>query len=187
MFKYLALVTLVLAVGMILARVIILRSKSIQAVKFGDTDKRDFLLMPFALLYFYLVLSHAVHWPTLGRMLFTSAVAGGIGVVLAVSGLTMVLMALIAFGTSFRVGIDEEHPGPLVTSGIFAVSRNPIYTGMAFVVTGIFFMVPDWILLLYVLGGYVVFHRQVRLEEASLRHIYGTAYEDYCRRVRRYL
>jgi protein-S-isoprenylcysteine O-methyltransferase Ste14 len=36
----------------------------------------------------------------------------------------------MSFGTSFRVGIDVEHPDKLVTTGIFAVSRNPIYVGL---------------------------------------------------------
>jgi hypothetical protein len=36
-------------------------------------------------------------------------------------------VTLKSFGDSFRVGIDEKKPDKLVTSGMFAISRNPIY------------------------------------------------------------
>jgi hypothetical protein len=34
--------------------------------------------------------------------------------------------SLVSFGKSFRVGIDIDYPDKLVTSGVFAITRNPI-------------------------------------------------------------
>lgn len=42
-------------------------------------------------------------------------------------GLLIFIGALVAFKNSWRVGIDTNHPGPLVTSRIFSISRNPMF------------------------------------------------------------
>lgn len=187
MFGYIAITTLAIAIIMVVSRLIIMRRKGIQAMKFGEMDKRDYLIPPFALLFFYVILSSVFNWGKIGTKLFRSEILSWIGVLLCFAGLLMVLFALISFGRNFRVGIDEDHPGELVTSGIFAISRNPIYTGFALILPGVFLLVPNWILLLYVVAGYWLFHRQIMLEEKTLRKIYGEEYINYCQKVRRYL
>lgn len=187
MFGFIAMLTITFVILMVVSRVIIIKSKGIQAMKFGETDKRDYIIIPFALLFLYLVLSSAFKWPQIGGEIFSSEMLGWIGALLCLIGLLMFFFALWSFGRSFRVGIDEEHPGELVTSGIFARSRNPIYTGFAFILVGVFLLVPNWILLLYIVAGCWLFHRQVILEENALKKMYGGQYIEYCKRVRRYL
>lgn len=182
-----ALATLVLVVAMVLARVVILHRMGVRALRFGEKDPKDFLILPFAFFFFYLVAAEAFNLPKLGQVLFTNEAILWFGRVLCVLGLLLIFFSLIAFGKSFRVGLDEEHPGPLVTSGVFGISRNPIYTGMGCILVGIFFLIPNWILLLYVVAGFWLLNRQVNLEEASLKRLYGEAYREYCRKVRRYL
>jgi protein-S-isoprenylcysteine O-methyltransferase Ste14 len=97
------------------------------------------------------------------------------------------MLSLVAFGSSFRIGIDVDHPDRLVTTGIFTFSRNPIYVAFAFVLLGQFLVTPNWILLAYLAAGIWVLHRQVLREEAFLKKQYGPEYEEYCNRVRRYL
>ena len=36
-------------------------------MKFGDIDKTDFFIPPFALFYFYVVLAAAFNWPTVNK------------------------------------------------------------------------------------------------------------------------
>ncbi|BBX11162.1 hypothetical protein MNVM_02430 [Mycobacterium novum] len=74
-----------------------------------------------------------------------------------------------------------------MTSGVFAVSRNPIYVGFALVLLGQFLVFPSWIPLIYLLAAVWLFNRQVVREEAFLRQHYGQEFADYCNRVRRYL
>ena len=102
-------------------------------------------------------------------------------------GLGLLLWSLISFGRSFRVGIDTDRPDRLVTSGLFAVSRNPIYVAFASVLLGQFLIFPNWILLLYMGAATWLFHRQVLREEEYLKKHYGDEYANYFRRVRRYL
>ena len=87
----------------------------------------------------------------------------------------------------FRVGIDVDHPDRLVTTGIFAFSRNPIYVGFAFVLLGQFLVFPSWVLSIYLVAGIWLFHRQVLREAEFLKKHYGQEYVEYSKRVRRYL
>lgn len=184
---YLAIVTFLLLIAMVITRSRQLKKHGIKAFRFGELDRRDFLIIPFALLFFYLILSSVFDLPKLGNELYRNELISWLGVGLCALGLLLFLLSLFSFGKSFRVGIDEEKPGELITTGAFAISRNPIYTAFGMVLVGVFLILPNWILLLYVLAGFWLFHRQVLLEEASLKKIYGEKYEEYCKKVRRYL
>lgn len=186
--KYLAALTLVLMLGMVLTRTAMLRRAGVRAMKFGAMDKRDFLIPPFACFYFYHVFAAAFGWPAVDtRTFFESVPVAWAGVTMCGAGLTLLLCSLVSFGRSFRVGIDADRLGRLVTTGIFALSRNPIYVGFAVILLGQFLIFPNWILLVYAGAGAWLFHRQVLLEEDFLRHHYGQEYLAYCDRVRRYL
>lgn len=179
---------LLLLVAMVLTRTLTLRVRGIQAAKFGATDKSDFLIPPFALFYIYLVFAGALHWPSVARgALFASVAAAWLGVACCAAGVVVMLCALASFGTSFRIGIDEERPDRLVTTGIFSLTRNPIYVAFAFVLAGEFLILPNWLLLLYLVAGVALFHRQVLREERFLAAHYGQAYAAYRARVHRYL
>ena len=77
--------------------------------------------------------------------------------------------------------------GELVTTGAFAISHNPIYTAFGLVLIGIFLIIPNWIVLIYVFAGIWLFNRQILLEEQSLKRIYCKKYTVYCKKVRRFL
>jgi len=186
--RYLAALTIVLFVGMVVTRLFLLKRQGIAAMKFGDTHKTDFLIPPFTLFYFYLVFADAFGLPTLStEEIFHSEISEWLGVAFCFTGLSFLLWSLISFGKSFRVGIDTSRPGKLVTDGIFAYSRNPIYVGFAFILIGQFLIFANWILLIYVLAGFWLFRRQVLREEEYLKKHYGDDYIRYCRQVRRYL
>ena len=155
---------------------------------FGRLDKTDFLISPFALFYFYTVFAAAFNLPLVStQTFFQSEVIAWVGVLLCFAGLILLLLSLVSFGKSFRVGIDVDHADKLVTTGIFTFSRNPIYVAFGFVLLGQFLVFPNWILLVYLVAGIWLFHRQVLREEAFLRNHYGQGYAEYCQRVRRYL
>ena len=119
--------------------------------------------------------------------MFENEIIGWVGVIFCFTGLFLFLYSLISFGKSFRVGIDEDEPGSLITTGAFALSRNPIYTAFGLVLIGQYLIYPNWLLLIYVIVGFWLFHRQVGMEEQSLLKIYGEEYRQYCKKVRRYL
>ncbi len=172
---------------MVLTRVLLMRRMGIGAVKFGEIDKTDFLIPPFALFYFYIVFSAAFDLPPVSKQeFFHSEIISWVGVLFCLAGLLLLLWSLVSFGESFRVGIDTEHAGRLITSGAFAFSRNPIYVAFAFILLGQFLIFSNWILLAYLIAGIWLFHRQVLREEDYLKKHYGKEYLEYCNRVRRY-
>jgi protein-S-isoprenylcysteine O-methyltransferase Ste14 len=186
--KYLGALTIVLLLGMVLTRVFILRRQGIKAMKFGEIDKTDFLIIPFAFFYFYVVFAAAFNWPTVSRQeFFHSEMVSWVGVLFCLLGLLLMLWSLISFRQSFRIGIDTDQPDRLITDGIFAFSRNPIYVAFAIILIGQFLIFPNWITFIYIVAATWLFHRQVLREEEYLRGHYGEAYAGYCDRVRRYL
>ncbi len=157
-------------------------------MRFGEIDKKDFLIPPFVFFYIYVVFAAAFAWPAVSKQeFFHSETISWFGVAACAAGLLVLLWSLVSFGRSFRVGIDVNQPDELITSGIFALSRNPIYVALAAILIGQFLIFPNWILLLYIVTAAWLFHRQVLREEGSLQAHYGQQYLAYSNRVRRYL
>jgi protein-S-isoprenylcysteine O-methyltransferase Ste14 len=186
--QYLAALLIVLLLGTVLGRALLLRRTGTRVMHFGELDKTDFLIPPVALFYFYTVFAAAFGWPLVSpQRFFRSVTIAWVGVGLCVGGVLILVLSLVSFGNSFRVGIDVDKPGRLVTTGIFAVSRNPIYVGFFLFLGGQLLVFPNWIPLCYLVGGTLLFHRQVLREEEFMRQRYGQEYLDYCGRVRRYV
>ena len=109
------------------------------------------------------------------------------GALLIVFGDFVFVWALISFGNSWRVGIDEKKVGTLVTSGVFAFSRNPIFVFLDLYFIGTFLVNGTLILLVFAGVTILGIHYQILQEERFLLSKYGQAYQEYCSRTGRYL
>ena len=98
-----------------------------------------------------------------------------------------VAVAQAQMGRSWRIGIDRENETELVQTGIFAVSRNPIFLGMRVMLIGLFVIIPSALTLLTWILGDVLMQIQVRLEEEFLSGVHGETYRQYRSRVRRWI
>lgn len=76
----------------------------------------------------------------------------------------------------------------LATSGIYRISRNPMYLGLALMLVGwgIHLGSPINIICIAAFMAYMT-QFQIKPEEAALKRLFGEEFEDYCRRVRRWL
>lgn len=87
--------------------------------------------------------------------------------------------------------LEPMHPdrvSVLVTSGANAVTRNPMYVGVAGILVANAIRKGRWVALVPVVGFVGVVDRlQIRVEEAALRGKFGEQYEAYCRAVPRWL
>jgi protein-S-isoprenylcysteine O-methyltransferase Ste14 len=108
------------------------------------------------------------------------------GWLLFLGGLIVTLVAQGQMGASWRVGIDDR-PTPLVTGGLFALSRNPIFLGMFLTLAGLVLITPaPWTVAGFAVAVILV-SLQVRLEERNLVRIHGQAYLAYAARVGQFL
>jgi protein-S-isoprenylcysteine O-methyltransferase Ste14 len=101
-------------------------------------------------------------------------------------GLAINALALYSFSDSWRVGIDREKPGKLVTTGIFAWSRNPVYISLDLLVLGTFLLQGLLIFLILTIGIAGSLHIQILQEEKFLVQNYKEAFIKYCSKTRRY-
>lgn len=109
-----------------------------------------------------------------------------VGLALGAGAVALVAVAQRQMGASFRIGIDDAAT-PLVETGLFAVSRNPIFAGLLIALAGIFLAAPcGWTLALWI-AATVTVSRQVRLEERHLLALHGDAYRRYASRVGRFV
>lgn len=186
--KILAALVILLLMGLVITRVLIMKRRGIESLHFGKIDKTDFLIPPFALFYFYLIFAAAFSWPPTNlSAFFDSPAIAWLGILFCLAGIIMLAFSLVSFGKSFRIGIDFENPDLLITSGVFTISRNPIYVAFWGVLLGQFLVHPNWIFLVYLAAATWLFHRQVLREEEFLQGHYGEEFSAYCTRVRRYL
>ncbi len=110
-----------------------------------------------------------------------------IGLMLLVAALVWTVSAQIQMGNSLRIGIDEQNKTALVQTGIFGISRNPIFLGLTVALVGLFLVTPNALTLLVLGLSAALIGVQVRLEEEFLTRVHGDAYRDYTRRVRRWI
>jgi protein-S-isoprenylcysteine O-methyltransferase Ste14 len=110
------------------------------------------------------------------------------GTVLTVAGIVVTLITQYAMGTSWRIGVDPGETTALVTSGPFAVVRNPVFTAMAATGIGLALMVPNVIAIGGALLLLVALQLQVRVvEEPYLLATHGEAYRTYAASTGRFV
>jgi protein-S-isoprenylcysteine O-methyltransferase Ste14 len=167
-----------------------LRRYGIKAVVFGVTDKTDFIIIPVIMFFFYGLLSSILNLPfpiILKRPFWNVDILNIIAIVICSISIVWFGITLKVFGKSFRVGIDENTDGKLITNGTFAVSRNPVYTAFIVFFLGLFTEYSNILLSVLIVLLILTIHRQILREEKFLKKRYGTEYEEYCKKVRRYI
>jgi protein-S-isoprenylcysteine O-methyltransferase Ste14 len=83
--------------------------------------------------------------------------------------------------------LPVDAPSNLVTTGLFAVIRNPIMAAELLVIWGEAFYLANWGVALYALAITISADLMVRhVEEPELRKRFGEAYEEYCGEVPRW-
>ncbi|MCY3838425.1 MAG: isoprenylcysteine carboxylmethyltransferase family protein [Gammaproteobacteria bacterium] len=114
--------------------------------------------------------------------------AGAItGVAVCALAVAITMLSQYQMGDAWRIGVDASEKNPLVTEGLFKLSRNPIYSGMLLVGVGFVILMPHILTVCCGLVSYVGFEIQVRkVEEPYLRSVHGDSYLEYCRNVGRY-
>ncbi|MGI9461624.1 MAG: methyltransferase family protein [Alphaproteobacteria bacterium] len=141
---------------------------------------------PLVALLFALVAWFLAEWLFLGKFGPTTKLVawGFIGL-----GLYFGVRANIDFRLA-KTSLNPRHPNEasvLVTSGVFATSRNPMYLGLFLLLMGFGLMLESWwSLCLPILFLLYIQKFQIIPEERILQKKFGKKYSDYCQAVRRW-
>lgn len=129
----------------------------------------------------------APEWETwLGLAPFAQPALRWIATGLFAASALLIVAAQIQMGASWRVGVPKEGPAALVTHGLFAWSRNPIFVGMVGAVLALFLWSPHIVSAALLAAIWTLTLVQVRIEEEALREKHGDAYEHYAAHVGRW-
>ncbi len=128
--------------------------------------------------------------PASARALASLPLRLGLALAVAAAG---VVFAAAGLRTFRRLGptVNPHRPNrasALATGGVYRVTRNPMYLGLALVLAAL----GAWLWWWPALAGPLAFAAyitrfQIRAEERALEHAFGDDYRAYCRRVRRWL
>ncbi len=188
--KYFAFAFFITIVIFVVIRANMLRIKGVKAF---FIEKVDIFILPFVLILLYYITAMTFNLPIplrdtiINRPLFNINILSWLGVLFCLSSVVGFIFSLKSFGDSFRVGVDKENPDKLITTGVFGVSRNPIYLSFDLLLIGFFMIFANLIFLSMLCLGTLLFHRQVLKEEKFLKEHYGEEYQDYAKKVHRYL
>lgn len=109
---------------------------------------------------------------------------------LVLAGLTFDLGGLISFVRA-KTTVNPLQPAKasaLVTTGIYRVTRNPMYVGMALLLTAwAVHLAAPWALPGPALFVCYISRFQIEPEERVLQRLFGDSYAAYAMRVRRWL
>jgi protein-S-isoprenylcysteine O-methyltransferase Ste14 len=112
-----------------------------------------------------------------------------LGLLLFIIGLGILFNCIIRFAVQGRGTLSPIDPTKrLVVSGLYRYSRNPMYWGVIVILMGeaIFFQslsLWSYLVLIFIcFNGFIMF-----VEEPRLKRDFGGEYDEYCRRVGRWV
>ena len=124
-----------------------------------------------------------------GTQADSPVVLRGLGVLLFLSGAAIYLSCAWEFvskGLGTPAPIDA--PGRLVVKGLYRYTRNPMYVGVAALILGQAAYYASGAMVAYCGAVVLAFRLFIRFyEEPTLRRLFGESYEEYCRRVPRWI
>lgn len=113
-----------------------------------------------------------------------------LGVVCLLAGIALVVAGIFEF-RRVRTTVNPLSPGlatAVVASGVYRLTRNPMYLGMALILAAVaaWWASPAGILLVPAFCGYLT-RFQIEPEERALRATFGAEFERYMAGVRRWI
>ncbi|HET7452540.1 MAG TPA: isoprenylcysteine carboxylmethyltransferase family protein [Thermoanaerobaculia bacterium] len=117
--------------------------------------------------------------------ILAARVSGG---VLLLGGFALGLGAMRVLAEAETSPVPHRPSRALVARGAYGISRNPIYLGMALLLTGVAVLARSgWHLVMLVLFVIAIDRLQIRREERYLEAKFGDDFRAYRSRVRRWI
>ena len=131
-------------------------------------------------------------WPALDRYLMTLEFLWHpfvlmLGNAMLLVGFFATLGIHVYMGENWRSGTRDDDQTPLITTGPFAISQNPMMLCVIVAQIGLFLALPTIFTLVCLIVGVLAVSAQVDVERRSLERRFGDIYEDYTARTPRWL
>jgi protein-S-isoprenylcysteine O-methyltransferase Ste14 len=111
-----------------------------------------------------------------------------LGIILFVLGASLVILARGEFARYQQPTEPGAPTGKIVTSGVFSISRNPLYLGGIILLSGIALILNMlWIVVMLVPSVIICHSVLIVPEEKYLTAKFGDEYKEYCACVARWL
>jgi len=111
-----------------------------------------------------------------------------LGLLPVVAGFVIVLQGKKLFDTKRTPVRHSEAPSALVTGGLFKYTRNPMYVGIELFLCGIALMIGTWPFLCVPAAMFLILQLIfIPWEEKIMERLFGQEYNEYRKRVRRWL
>lgn len=101
-------------------------------------------------------------------------------------GYSYAILTLLVLAAFYGVYFAKDKT-ELVTTGIYRFSRNPAFLGFDLMYVGVLLLYGNLLTLCVSAFAIVMLHLQILQEERYLVKTFGAPYQEYCRRVSRYL
>ncbi|MCL2457314.1 MAG: isoprenylcysteine carboxylmethyltransferase family protein [Desulfobulbus sp.] len=171
---------------MIFAQALMLRYRGINAFVRGPEYTA---FGTYYLVFAYAVLACSFSWPFppfMGQELWRSPAMSWAGIPLCLAGTAGYGLCIASLKDSFRIGIDANTPGRLITGGIFRYSRNPLYLSLLTLYLGLLLVFANAAMAVNLGISVFLILRQIFREEKFLFQRHGEEYAAYCRKTRRF-
>lgn len=110
------------------------------------------------------------------------------GIILMILGLTIAKKVSVTFSKIDTEIHTFKKPRQIVTNGLFQYSRNPIYLGFVIALIGLNIVLGSFTPLIVVLIFiFLTNHWYISCEEKNMKEEFGQEYENYKKRVRRWI
>jgi protein-S-isoprenylcysteine O-methyltransferase Ste14 len=111
---------------------------------------------------------------------------GWLGAVAAIAALWMFHLTHRALGRNWSVSLDVRDRHTLVTHGVYARVRHPMYTAFWLWAVAQALLLPNWVAGLSGLVGFgILYGFRIRREEQLMLDTFGDEYRDYMARTAR--
>lgn len=152
-------------------------------------DRPEVALHPPTIFVSALIIGFVVRLFAGGWLSFVPRIVGeALGGAMLLAGLAIAVASVSAFAEAGETLPPGTPSRQLLTRGPYSFSRNPIYLAMALIGVGFGAATLNLWMILATLGAAALLHFFViQPEEAYLARRFGAAFEDYRRRVRRWI
>ena len=125
-----------------------------------------------------------------GLFLIASKIRIPLALLLIVIGIAIDIVALLSF-CKMKTTINPLNPSAttsLVTTGIYAVTRNPMYLGLVFILLGASVYLEN-LLGVFFIALFIAYISRLQIfpEERVMQELFKDEFNHYCQQVRRWI